>query len=191
MKWRHNLGIWALLLIILCPPGYADPSEIQTSSIPVSSETPSDTAASSETGVKASATNSIYQRGQISSQSVSSSASLLSLALGLILIVALILALGWLARRMGQGGLLGNKHIKVVSAMPLGTRERLVLVDVAGQQLLLGVTATQITHLHSFAEPVVDPEAPVVSSDFSRKLLSFMQPQSSANAKPTPDAEVN
>src|SRR5690606_28262791 len=158
---------------------------------PVISASQSETTTTEHSAKPSSVVNSAYNPSRVPSQSVSGSANLLSLMLGLILIVVLILALGWLARRMGQGGLLGNKHIKVVSAMPLGTRERLVLVDVAGQQLLLGVTATQITHLHSFAEPVVDPEAPVVSSDFSRKLLSFMQPQSSANAKPTPDAEVN
>ncbi len=185
MKWRHYLGFWALILVIFCPLGHAETAEA-----PVISASQSEATTTEHSPKPSSVVNSAYNPSRVPSQSVSGSANLLSLMLGLILIVLLILALGWLARRMGQGGLLGNKHIKLLSAMPLGTRERLVLVDVAGQQLLLGVTATQITHLHAFAEPVIDPDAPVAPSDFSRKLLSFMQQKSSAHSRLVPDAEI-
>lgn len=106
---------------------------------------------------------------------ISSGASLLNLALGLVLILLLIFALAWLARRMGQGGMLSNSHIKVMAAMPLGTRERLLVVDVAGQQLLLGITATQINTLHVFAEPVIDKNQAMGHSEFGKKLIAILQ----------------
>ncbi len=119
-------------------------------------------------------------RQPLPSQTSGSSAKLLSLMLGLTLIVILILALGWLARRMGQGGLLGNRHIKMLAAMPLGTRERLVVVEVGGQQLLLGITATQITTLHTFEAPVIVPDDSQGQSEFGKKLLALMQQKSPA-----------
>lgn len=110
---------------------------------------------------------------------ISSGASLLNLALGLVLILLLIFALAWLARRMGQGGMLTNSHIKVMAAMPLGTRERLLVVDVGGQQLLLGITATQINTLHVFSEPVIDKNQAMGHSEFGKKLIAILQQKAS------------
>lgn len=104
-----------------------------------------------------------------------SSGHLLNVILALALIVVLVVAVGWFVRRFGQGVMGANAHMQILAAMPLGARERLLLVDVAGQQLLLGVTATQINSLHVFPEPVVVPPAAGRSSDFSRKLLSVWQ----------------
>src|SRR5690606_5775254 len=64
---------------------------------------------------------------------------LASVAAGLVLIVALILVLGWFLRRFNQGGLFNNSSIKIIATLPLGTRERLAVVDVGGQQLLLAL----------------------------------------------------
>ena len=102
---------------------------------------------------------------------VGSGTHLLNMAIGLLLIVALILVLAWFLRRFALGGTFNNqKAIKIVAAMPLGTRERLLVVDVGGQQLLLGVTAREINTLHVFESPVIDPGQAPSQSDFSRKL---------------------
>lgn len=101
-------------------------------------------------------------------------AQLLSVTLALVFIVALIFAVSWFIRRFGSGAFVQTGQMKIVAALPLGTRERLMLVDVAGKQLLLGVTATQINCLHEFAEPVITGEA-AGSSDFSRKLMAILQ----------------
>lgn len=101
---------------------------------------------------------------------------LASLIGGLALILVLIYGLSWFVKRFSQGGFLHNPTLKIVSAMPLGTRERLMLVDVGGKQLLLGVTATQINTLHVFDEPVVQSEkTQPVTSDFSQKLMAILQ----------------
>lgn len=74
---------------------------------------------------------------------------------GLLLVVGTILALAWLSRRLG-GALPGNgKLMKILAVLPLGTREKIVLVEVGGQQLMLGVTPGQINTLQVFEQPVV------------------------------------
>lgn len=100
---------------------------------------------------------------------------LLSVTLALFGIIVLIFAISWFVKRFGQVGFTQNQHIKIIASMPLGTRERLVLVDAAGQQLLLGITATSINTLHNFQEPVVVMAKEDRTSDFSRKLMSILQ----------------
>jgi flagellar protein FliO/FliZ len=52
-------------------------------------------------------------------------------------VIAIIYGCAWLIRRMtGMTGM-NNNAIKVVSVMALGARERIAVVDVAGQQSLM------------------------------------------------------
>lgn len=124
-------------------------------------------------------------------QKTSTTSQLANLLGGLALILALIYGLSWFVKRFSQGGFMQNSTIKMLSAMPLGTRERLMLVDVGGKQILLGVTANQINTLHVFDEPVVQSEknesasSPISSSDFSQKLMAILQ-QKSLGKSPSP-----
>lgn len=94
---------------------------------------------------------------------------------GLMGVLLLILGLAWLLKRFGQGAMLGSQNMKVLATMPLGTRERLLLIDVAGQQLLLGVSAGRITNLHTFDQPIIGNGDAPERSDFSAKLRDIMQ----------------
>ncbi len=83
---------------------------------------------------------------------------LLTIVGALALIILLMVALAWLFRRSGLAHRLndGQHDIRVVASKSLGARERLVVVDVGEQRLVLGVTAAQITCLatqQSVAEP--------------------------------------
>lgn len=103
----------------------------------------------------------------------SAATQLLNVAFSLLLIVGLILALAWLLRRFGQGNFLNQQAMKIVASMPLGTRERLLVVEVGGQQILLGVTSHQISTLHVFDEPVVDASGGT-STEFKKRLTALM-----------------
>jgi len=74
----------------------------------------------------------------------------------LILVVSLILALGWLARRMPGFGRAtgGGNALRIVGSLTLGPRDRVVVVDVGGTQLLLGVGQNGMTTLHTLTEPL-------------------------------------
>lgn len=94
--------------------------------------------------------------------------SLVQLGLGLSLVVGLILLLGWLVRRV-NGTTASGQGMKVLAALPLGQRERAVLVQVGQEQLLLGVAPGRVSLIKHFETPVVDSEA-VRGAAFSDRL---------------------
>jgi flagellar protein FliO/FliZ len=82
---------------------------------------------------------------------------LLSVIVALLVVIGLILAVAWLLRRLPGAGLRPMPGLRVVASLAVGPRERVVLVDVGGQQLLLGVTAHTVNLLHALPEPLLDP----------------------------------
>jgi len=73
-------------------------------------------------------------------------------------VVALMLALAWLARRGGWTRTRPAQTIKVLSRQSLGqARASLAWVEVEGARLLLGVTATQVNVLHTLPAPDATP----------------------------------
>jgi len=76
--------------------------------------------------------------------------------LGLIFVLALMFALAWLAKRMrlAPGAVGSSGVIRTLAVSSLGNREKLLLVQVGEEQLLLGVTSQQITCLHELKKPV-------------------------------------
>ncbi len=113
---------------------------------------------------------SLKSNDSMSSSSLTSWSVVLLSLLG---IVAMILVLGWAARRFGGLSAMGIRNMRVVSAIPVGTREKVALIDVHGKQFLIGITPHNITHLHSFDEAPSASEEPV-KSDFAAKLQGLM-----------------
>jgi len=71
---------------------------------------------------------------------------------GLAVVIALVFGLAWAAKRVGAvrrlgGAGAGAGPIQVVAQHALGARERLLLVEVDGKRLLLGVVPGSITRL--------------------------------------------
>jgi flagellar protein FliO/FliZ len=152
-------------------------TEVPTANTAISTNAPQDSSLVETDPAASAQTNSPATTFKPAPQKISGTSQLASLLGGLALILVLIFGLSWFVKKFSQGGLMQNPTIKMVSAMPLGTRERLMLVDVGGKQLLLGVTATQINTLHVFDEPVVilTDKAQSAPSDFSQKLMAILQ----------------
>ena len=60
-----------------------------------------------------------------------------------------------MVKQLRGGALKTSENLKIVTALPIGQRERLLVVQVAGQQLLIGATAENITKLHELETPIV------------------------------------
>ena len=76
--------------------------------------------------------------------------SLGSMLGGLAIVIALIFVLAWAARRFSWTKMIAHRTdgpIRLVGTLSLGTRERLVLVDVEGRRVLLGVVPGDISRL--------------------------------------------
>lgn len=80
--------------------------------------------------------------------------SLTQVTLSLLLVLGIVFAGAWLTRRMRGLGRFGNGALQVVTDIAVGTKERVVLVQVGKQQLLLGVAPGRVNTLHVLDEPV-------------------------------------
>jgi flagellar protein FliO/FliZ len=96
--------------------------------------------------------------------------SLGQVTLSLALVLALIFATAWVARRMRGLNRASTDAMDVISTLPLGQKERAVLVRV-GKQILLGVAPGRVTTLHVLSEPVdvTTPPSPGSSSGSAEK----------------------
>ncbi|PYF81758.1 flagellar protein FliO/FliZ [Marinomonas alcarazii] len=84
-------------------------------------------------------------------QDMSVTSSIWKVVLSLIFVIAFIPACLWLMKRFQFAQMkLGKSDIKIISAQSLGAKEKLMLVEVEGERLLIGVTPQTISHLRSF-----------------------------------------
>ena len=88
-----------------------------------------------------------------------SSPYLLKLTAGLILIVALILLLAWLVKKFNLNQQSHSGLIKIIAALSIGTRDRIVLLQIGDEQILVGLTPGRIEKLHTLAQPLEAPRA--------------------------------
>lgn len=112
--------------------------------------------------------------------------------LWLMLVVGLILLLAWLAKRFGGMHFRHHGSMRVVSVLPLGNREKIVLVQTGDKYLLLGVTPSQINTLQVFDEMPRDITAANAETDGSgnnqspfQQLLRFALNQRDSSAANT------
>nr|WP_280639858.1 flagellar biosynthetic protein FliO [Pseudomonas sp. RGM2987] len=100
---------------------------------------------------------------------------LVQLVLGLLLVLGLIFFLAWLLRRVQQAGPAGKGQvIDIVGSRALGPRDRLVLVQVGNEQILLGLSPGSITALHVLKEPVQVPSTEQASPEFAQRLMELL-----------------
>ena len=98
-----------------------------------------------------------------------SEAAVLRLVISLVFIVALILAGAWVTRRSGLLRTGNDRSLKVLGTQSLGARSYVALIEVDDARLVLGVTANQISLLHTL--PPAKPDLanyPSVSTETPR-----------------------
>lgn len=86
---------------------------------------------------------------------------MMQVTLGLLFVLALIAGLGWSLSRLRGIAPVAGSPIKVVGAAAVGTRERVVVVEVCGQWLVVGVAAGGVTLLDKTApQAAINQPAP-------------------------------
>lgn len=104
-------------------------------------------------------------------QAPAAAGSIGSAVVALVMVIGLILALAWLAKRMpGFRGGSASSALRVVGSLALSPRERLVVVAVGNTQLVLGVGAGGTRTLHTLSEPL--PVAEPTGTPAFAQLLS-------------------
>lgn len=79
-----------------------------------------------------------------------------NLALALLAVAALAAGAAWLARRLSAPATGGTQWLRTVAALPIGPRERVLLLEVGSTWLLVGIAPGRVTALHAMPRP---PEA--------------------------------
>jgi len=100
---------------------------------------------------------------------------LAQMVFGLLLVVGLIFFLAWVLRRMQSTAVKGGQVIEIVGSRAIGPRDRLLLVQVGKEQILIGHTPGSIEALHVLAEPVEVPAgARQATPEFAQRLMELM-----------------
>jgi len=96
---------------------------------------------------------------------VSGVSGLGEVTLALVVVLAAVFAFAWIVRRMrGLGRRVGNA-IDVLADVPLGQKERAVLLKVGPTQILIGVAPGRVNTLHVLTEPLELSKAAGVTDD--------------------------
>lgn len=66
----------------------------------------------------------------------------------LVAVLAVVGALAWITQRLRNGGRLQGGLIQVVSGISLGSREKVVLLRVGDEEILVGVSPSGMSPLH-------------------------------------------
>jgi len=61
----------------------------------------------------------------------------------------------FLLKKIMPSRLIGNRHIKIVDQLSLGPKERVFLLNIKQDMILLGVTPQGISTLHVYSDPTV------------------------------------
>lgn len=89
----------------------------------------------------------------------------LQAGLALALIVGLLFGTAWLLRKVSGGKGFGHGDMKIVGGVALGPRERIVLVEVGEDWLVIGIVPGQIRTLHRLPKGSALPDAPDSSTE--------------------------
>lgn len=99
-----------------------------------------------------------------------STMDVLNIGGSLTMVLLAVVIIAWLYGRVQglRGG--SGQVIQVVASQALGPKERVLIVEVAGQQLVLGVTAAGMRTLHVLESPVDTIAEPDAAQSFASRL---------------------
>ena len=148
------------------------PAEVVTDeSTPLVKDTSAPLAAPAADNNTASDRTARLKAAENNSAATPSSMTLMKIVITLALVVVLVIGLGWLFKKLSLR-LPGTKHIKVISSLPLGQRERILVIEMQGKQRVIGVTPHNINLLFELENPLPDEK---LASDFHTQLQSFLK----------------
>lgn len=107
-----------------------------------------------------------------------SATSLVQMIIALIFVLVAVVMLGWFSKRFIGASRSSGGKIKILSGTSVGSREKLMLIQVGEEQMLIGVAPGRVNKLHHFDNPVVETtETDPKLAPFAIKLQQFMKSQ--------------
>ena len=112
-----------------------------------------------------------------------SSGSIVQVIFSLLFVLAAIVFVAWILKRINQPLNAAGSALKVVSGVAVGQRERIVLVEVNDTWLVVGVAPGQVTALHTMPKNVLPPgeiAPPELDNKFKNWLKVVMEKRNAA-----------
>ncbi|SDH52606.1 flagellar protein FliO/FliZ [Vibrio xiamenensis] len=91
----------------------------------------------------------------------------------LIFVLAFILLLAWLLKRMRFPTMTNQKGLNIVRQLPVGTKERIVIVQAGEEQFLVGVTSQSIQLISKLETPLSEQE--LEPAPFANQLTQLLK----------------
>ena len=101
--------------------------------------------------------------------------SIVQILASLVFVIGIIYLLAWYLRRQQSSVGLSQK-MTVIAALSVGARERVVLVQLAEKQLLLGVSPGRVNLLQAYDQPIVNSRHEDQQSSFAKLLSRHSKP---------------
>jgi flagellar protein FliO/FliZ len=111
--------------------------------------------------------------------------------LTLLAMIICILLIAWIVKRFSGLTGLGGRDLKIVSAIAVGSRERVAVVEVKGEQFLIGATPHNISLLHHFSEEELEAADAKSALEHTKSPSAFADKlQSILKQSPAADSEI-
>ncbi len=107
-----------------------------------------------------------------------SGTNIFQMVAGLLLVLLLVMVIAWMVRRIGGVSLTGGGVLSVIGGMSMGARERIVLLQVGEEQLLIGVSPGRIQKLHVLDKPIEIKNKQTANMNFAEKLTEALKGKS-------------
>lgn len=158
-------------LMALSPAAFATP-EVESAGSATSVES-SETTTTHEVPVPAKSQSVAVSRDNVLNPGTdnNSTMTLTKIVISLALVILLVLGLGWMFKKLSLR-MPGNRQIKVICALPLGQRERILVIEIQGKHRVIGVTPQSINLLFELENPLPEEK---LASDFHTQLQSFLK----------------
>ena len=113
-----------------------------------------------------------------------SPAGMLQVMVGLILVLGVLVVIAWGVKKAGVGKQAHGGAIKIVGGIHVGNRERIMVIEVADEWIVVGVTPTSITALSTMPrqEGVASSPASPLAKNFSTWLQQTVDKRKAAAA---------
>ena len=93
------------------------------------------------------------------------------IVISLALVVGAIVLLAFLYKKL-QLKMPGSKHFKVIATLPVGQKERILVIEIQGKQRVIGVTPHSVNFLFELENNLPEEK---LASDFHTQLQSFLK----------------
>jgi flagellar protein FliO/FliZ len=107
------------------------------------------------------------------SSATTSAGNFFQVLLGLIVVLALMAAAAWSLKKFGVSKLAANATVKIVGGVSVGNRERVLVVEVGDQWIVVGVAPGQVNALSTM--PRQESAAPAETMPMAKNFSSWLK----------------